>query len=93
MQEVIGVEDGAAITDMDVFHKHLVLYERRAGLPCIRVLDLPLSTNPDVSLNAIIKFEHSKAVLCNWEVWKIVANTNSQCIRLFFISQMVAKKF
>lgn len=70
MQEVIGVEDGAVITDMDVFHKHLVLYERRAGLPCIRVLDLPLSTNPDVSLNAIINFEHSKVVLCNWEVWK-----------------------
>jgi hypothetical protein len=31
-----------AIVDMDVFDKHLVLYKRRAGLPCVQVLDLPL---------------------------------------------------
>lgn len=47
MQEVVGVEDGVTIGDMDIFHKHLVLYQRRAGLPKLQVLDLPLSTCPD----------------------------------------------
>ena len=36
------MEDNMAIVDMDVFDKHLVLYKRRAGLPCVQVLDLPL---------------------------------------------------
>lgn len=42
MQEVVGVEENMAIVDMDVFCKHLVLYKRRAGLPCVQILDLPL---------------------------------------------------
>ena len=42
MQEVVGVEENMAIVDMDVFHKYLVLYKRRAGLPCVQLLDIPL---------------------------------------------------
>jgi protease II len=42
-QEVVAVEDGVSIEDMDIFHKHLMLYERRQGLPSVQVLDLPLS--------------------------------------------------
>ena len=42
MQEVVEVEENIAIVDMDVFDKHLVLYKRRAGLPCVQILDLPL---------------------------------------------------
>ncbi|KAG0628383.1 hypothetical protein M758_1G023000 [Ceratodon purpureus] len=41
-EEVVEVEENIAIVDMDVFDKHLVLYNRRAGLPCVQILDLPL---------------------------------------------------
>nr|XP_024372185.1 uncharacterized protein LOC112280668 isoform X2 [Physcomitrium patens] len=40
-EEVIRVEEDMAIVDMDVFHKHLVLYQRKAGLPRVQILDLP----------------------------------------------------
>jgi len=43
MQEIVGAEENMAIVDLDVFHKHLVLYQRRAGLPCVQILDLPLN--------------------------------------------------
>ncbi|KAG6552614.1 hypothetical protein Mapa_005814 [Marchantia paleacea] len=40
-QEIASLEHGAFIEDMEIFEKHLVLYQRRGGLPRIQVLDLP----------------------------------------------------
>lgn len=48
-QEVIRVEEDMAIVDMDVFHKHLVLYQRKAGLPRVQILDLPHNETCNVS--------------------------------------------
>lgn len=57
-QEVVAVEDGVSIEDMDIFHKHLVLYERRQGLPSVQVLDLPLSN-----------FHKAVCLLTSLETW------------------------
>ena len=45
VQQVPLEEHGAIIYDLDIFEKHLILYQRIGGLPRISVLDLPLSIN------------------------------------------------
>ncbi|KAL3681564.1 hypothetical protein R1sor_024520 [Riccia sorocarpa] len=42
-EEVVSVEQGALIEDMEIFQNHLVLYQLSHGLPRVEVLDLPLT--------------------------------------------------
>lgn len=42
-KQIVLEEHDAIIYDMDIFEKHLVLYQRNGGLPQISVLDLPFS--------------------------------------------------
>ncbi|KAL2620360.1 hypothetical protein R1flu_000565 [Riccia fluitans] len=42
-QEVVSMEQGVLIEDIEIFEKHLVLYQRSRGLPRVDVLDLPLT--------------------------------------------------
>lgn len=66
MQEIVGVEENMAIVDMDVFHKHLVLYQRRAGLPCVQILDLPLKNGVSFTPGWI------RCVLWLCIIWRLV---------------------
>jgi protease II len=65
MQQVRLEENGAIIYDLDIFEKHLILYQRVGGLPRISVLDLPLS----ISLVGVTPFHESFAEVKHVLTW------------------------
>ena len=53
-REFIGNRPDVMLAAADVFHSHIVLFEREGGLPYLRVIDLPLATaNVNAKANAL----------------------------------------
>ncbi|CAM6122299.1 unnamed protein product [Calypogeia fissa] len=54
-QQVVGLQQGVFIEDMELFEKYLVLYQRQGGLPRIQVIQLPLTSSlDDLSIRTLL---------------------------------------
>jgi oligopeptidase B len=55
-REVIPNRTEVMVADVQVFHRHLVLFEREGGLPYLRVVDLPTSGSNALAASHRIEF-------------------------------------